>query len=105
MAIEDEIKKVMVLQAREASDKISIDVKNGLERLDAECQSTSLQIQIDGTKQLEKNKIELTRHCDKEFQKLQQEVDRLKSDLEKSLAQIKESFIKRIGGKAWLWLK
>lgn len=105
MAIEDEIKKVMMLQVKDASDKISIDVKNSLEKLDMESQSISLQIQIDGTKQLEKNKSELSKHSDKEFEKLKQDVEKLKSDLEKSLVQIKESFIKRIGGKAWLWLK
>jgi exonuclease VII small subunit len=105
MAIEDEIRKVMMLQVKEASDKLSTDVKNSFEKLDMESQSISLQIQIDGTKQLEKNKIELSKHCDKEFEKLKQEVEKLKSDHEKSLAQIKESFIKRIGGKSWFSLK
>jgi exonuclease VII small subunit len=105
MAIEDEIRKVMMLQVKEAADKLSTEVKNSFEKLDMESQSISLQIQIDGTKQLEKNKIELSKHCDKEFEKLKQEVEKLKSDHEKSLAQIKESFIKRIGGKSWFSLK
>lgn len=105
MAIEDEIRKVMMLQVKEASEKLSSDMKNIVEKLDAESQGISLQIQIDGTKQAEKNKTELTKHCDKEFEKLKQEVEKLKNDLEKSLAQIKESFTKRTGGKTWLWLK
>ena len=105
MAIEDEIKKVMMLQVKEASDKLSAEVKNSLEKLDMESQSISLQIQIDGTKQTEKNKTELSKHCDKEFEKLKQDAEKLKNDLEKSLAQIKESFIKRIGGKSWFSLK
>lgn len=98
MAIEDEIKRVVGTYVKEASDKMALEVKNNLEKLDIESEKISLQLLAESTRTAEKIKMDIQKLCDKEIEKLRQ-------DIEKFVVQIKDSFTKRTGGKTWFWLK
>jgi|688.fasta_scaffold00244_94 hypothetical protein len=98
MAIEDEIKRVVGTYVKDASDKMSLEVKNNLEKLDEESEKISLQLLLESTKLTEKIKTDIQKLCEKECEKLKQ-------DIEKFIAQVKDSFTKRTGGKTWFWLK
>lgn len=98
MAIEDEIKRVVGTYVKEASDKMALEVKNNLEKLDIESEKISLQLLAESTRTAEKIKTDIQKLCDKEIEKLRQ-------DIEKFVVQVKDSFTKRTGGKTWFWLK
>lgn len=87
MSVEEEIRRVVQGQLREA-----------LEQIDLAADQCIQKVQQEATKTVERMKQDLDKTSGRQ-------AESMRKDMEKLFVEVKDSFVKQSGGKKWFWLK